>query len=163
MVSGFLTVGVFERDIAHRRSVAVLCMLCKIGCSVHPLYVHPLYGTLCTLSMVPYMYPMCQCGLHAVLWSHIGIFMLILAAEPRSTAGLLFPSQCLCGTILPTVYAIVWDWPVSRAGPMLLHWPKLLDPFLSPICVPFLIFLYIGWNCGAGVFGLIWYCVSLSL
>ena len=39
-VSGarFLTVGVFECDISHRRSVAVLCMLYKIRCnSVHPL------------------------------------------------------------------------------------------------------------------------------
>ena len=39
-VSGarFLTVGVFECDIAHRRSVAVLCMLYKIRCNpVHPL------------------------------------------------------------------------------------------------------------------------------
>ena len=39
-VSGarFLTGGVFECDISHRRSVAVLCMLYKIGCnSVHPL------------------------------------------------------------------------------------------------------------------------------
>ena len=34
----FLTGGVFECDIAYRRSVAVLCMLYKIGCnSVHPL------------------------------------------------------------------------------------------------------------------------------
>ena len=39
-VSGarFLTGGVFECDIAHRRSVAVLCILYKIRCnSVHPL------------------------------------------------------------------------------------------------------------------------------
>ena len=39
-VSGarFLTWGVFECDIAHRRSLAVLCMLYKIRCnSVHPL------------------------------------------------------------------------------------------------------------------------------
>ena len=39
-VSGarFPTGGVFECDIAHRRSVAVLCMLYKIRCnSVHPL------------------------------------------------------------------------------------------------------------------------------
>ena len=39
-VSGalFLTGGVFECDIAHRRSVAVLCMLQKIRCnSMHPL------------------------------------------------------------------------------------------------------------------------------
>ena len=35
----FLTGGVFECDIAHRRSVAVLCMLYKIRCyPVHPLY-----------------------------------------------------------------------------------------------------------------------------
>ena len=39
-VSGarFLTGGVFECDIAHRRSVAVLCMLYKINCNpMHPL------------------------------------------------------------------------------------------------------------------------------
>ena len=39
-VSGarFLTWGVFECDIAHRRSVAVMCMLYKIRCNpMHPL------------------------------------------------------------------------------------------------------------------------------
>ena len=39
-VSGarFLTGGVFECDIVHRRSVAVLCMLYKIRCNpMHPL------------------------------------------------------------------------------------------------------------------------------
>ena len=39
-VSGprFLTGGVFECDIAHRRSVAVLCMLYRIRCNpMHPL------------------------------------------------------------------------------------------------------------------------------
>ena len=44
VVSGasFLTGGVFECDIAHRRSVAVLCMLYKIGCNpMHPLYDAP--------------------------------------------------------------------------------------------------------------------------
>ena len=43
-VSGgqFLTGGVFECDISHRRSVAVLCMLYKIRCNL----VHPLYGAL---------------------------------------------------------------------------------------------------------------------
>ena len=41
VVSGvnFLTVGVFECDLAHRRSVAVLFMLYKIRCNpIHPLY-----------------------------------------------------------------------------------------------------------------------------
>ena len=43
-VSGarFLTGGVFECDISHRRSVAVLCMLYNIRCNT----VHPLYGAL---------------------------------------------------------------------------------------------------------------------
>ena len=38
----FLTGGVFECDRAHRRSVAVLCMLYKIRCNS----MHPLYGAL---------------------------------------------------------------------------------------------------------------------
>ena len=48
-VSGasFLTGGVVECDLAHRRSVAVLCMLYKIKCN--PMY--PLYGAL----PVPYV------------------------------------------------------------------------------------------------------------
>ena len=43
-VSGarFLTLGVFECDISHRRSVAVLCMLYKISCNP----VHPVNGAL---------------------------------------------------------------------------------------------------------------------
>ena len=43
-VSGarFLTGGVFECDIAHRRSVAVICMLYKIRCKA----MHPLNGAL---------------------------------------------------------------------------------------------------------------------
>ena len=87
--------------------------------------------TQCTLLMVLYLDRMCQCGLQAVLWSHIGTLMHRLAAEPCSTAGLLFPSRCPSGTILLTPYLMVWDWRVSRAGPMLLYWPKLLYPFYS--------------------------------
>ena len=102
-VGRFLTGGVFECDIVHRRSVAVLCML----------------YTRCTLLMVLYLNHMCQCGLHAVVWSHIGTLMHRLAAEPRSTALLLFLSLCPSGTILLTPYSMVWDWRVSRAGPML--------------------------------------------
>ena len=49
VVSGaiFLTRGVFECDLAHRRSVAVLCMLYNIRCNP----MHPLYGAL----PVPYV------------------------------------------------------------------------------------------------------------
>ena len=38
----FLTGGVFESDIAHRRSVLVLCMLYKLRC--HPM--RPLNGAV---------------------------------------------------------------------------------------------------------------------
>ena len=65
----FLTVGVFECDISHRRSVAVLCMLYKIRCNpVHPLngalpalYV-PVWVTCCALVAHRYTYvpPRCR-------------------------------------------------------------------------------------------------------
>ena len=74
--------------------------------------------TPCTRLMMRYLDRMCQCLLHAVSWSHVGIPMRHLAAEPRSTAGLLFPSQCPSGTFLLTPYSMVWDWRVSRTGPM---------------------------------------------
>ena len=96
-VSGarFLTGGVLECDISHRRSVAVLCMLYKIRCNL----VHPLNGAL----PGPYV----PDRLHAVLWLHIGTLMHRLAAEPCSTEGLLFSSRCPSGTILLTPYSMV--------------------------------------------------------
>ena len=120
--------------------------------------------------MVLYLDRMCQRGLHAVLWSHIGTLMHRLALEYSctarrescSTARLLFPSRCPSGMILLTPYSMVWDWRVSRAGPMLLYWPELLYPYYSLLLFfPFLFFLSIGWYCEAGVFGLIG-CISLS-
>ena len=82
-VSGarFLTGGVFECEITHRRSVAVLCMLYKIRCN----QVHPLNGAL----PVPYVPVRVTRGALVAhrLWSHR------LAAEPCSTAGFLFPSR----------------------------------------------------------------------
>ena len=72
--------------------------------------------TRCTRLMMRYLDRMCQCGLHAVPWSDIGILMRHLAAETRSTTGLLFTSQCPSGTILLTTYSMVWDWRVPRAG-----------------------------------------------
>ena len=58
-----------------------------------------------------------------------GILMHLLAAEPLSPAGSLFLSQCPCGTILLTLYSMVFDLRVSRAGLMLFYWPKLLYSF----------------------------------
>ena len=117
--AGFLTGGVLECDISYRRSVVVLCILYKIR--YNPM--HPLNGAL----PGPYV----PVRLHSVPWSHIGILMSHLPAEPRRTAGLLFPSQCPSGTILLTPYSMVWDWRVSRAEPMLFYWPKLLNPYYN--------------------------------
>ena len=94
----FLTGGVFECDIAHRRSVAVLCMLYKIMCNP----VHPLNGAL------------------PILYVPVRVTRGRLVAL-RSIAGILFPSQCPSGTILLTPYSMVWDWRISRAGPMLFY------------------------------------------
>ena len=82
----------------------------------------------CTRLMMRYVGRMCQCGLHEVPWSHIGTLMRHLAC---STAGHLFPSQCSSGMILLTPYSMVLDWRVSRAGPMLFYWPKLLYSYYS--------------------------------
>ena len=52
-------------------------------------------------------------------------------------------SQCPSVTILLSQYSMVWDWRVSRAGPMLFYWPKLLYPYYSPLLFfPFLIPVY---------------------
>ena len=118
--------------------------------------------TRCTLLMVLYLDRMCQCGLHAVLWSHIGTLMHRLAAEPRSASGLLFPSRCPCGMILLTPYSMVSDWRVSRAGPMLFIGLRCSIASLIFYSFSLLFLLFIGWYCGTGVFGLIG-CISLSL
>ena len=82
----------------------------------------------CTIFMVLYVGRMCERGLHAVLWSHIRIPIRFLAAEPRSIVEPLFLSQCPCGTILLTLYSMVWDWRVSRAGPIFFIGLAVLHP-----------------------------------
>ena len=102
-------------DLAHRRSVAVLCMLYKIRCNP--------------------MFPLS--GVHAVLRSHIGTLMRLLAAEPRRKAGHLFPCQYLYLNILVTQYSTVWDWRVSRTGPVPFYWPSCSLPFWAPTVFTF--------------------------
>ena len=139
----FLTGGVFKCDIAHRRSVAILCMLHKIRCNP----VHPLNGAL----PGPYVPVRVTRG---ALVAHRYTY-----APPRCRCREPPRSQCTSGTILLTPYLMVWDWRVSRVGPMLFYWPKLFYP--SSTIFPYLFYRSIGWYCGAGVFGLIG-CVSLS-
>ena len=137
----FLTGGVFECDIADRRSVEVLCMLYKIRCKP----MHPHNGAL----HGPYV----PCGLHAVLFLHLGILMSRLAEGPRNPAGFLFPSQCPSGTILLTPYSMVWDRRVSRAGPMPLCCPKLLYSYYSLLLSIRFSSLSMGWYSAVGNLG----------
>ena len=78
-VSGarFLTGGVFECDIAHHRSLAVLCLLYKIRCKA----MHPPNDAL----PGPYVPVRVTRG---VLVTHRYTY-----APPRSIAGLLFSSR----------------------------------------------------------------------
>ena len=110
--------------------------------------------------MVLYLSLLCRCVLQAVLWSYIGTPMCLLAAEPRSTAGLLFLCQYLCGTILGTPYSMVWDLRVSREGPMPFICLATCSIFLF-YCFAFFFFYYTSWYCGVWVLGLIG-CESLS-
>ena len=115
-VSGarFLTRGVFEYDIAHRRPVAVLCILYEIR--YNP--VHPLNDAL----PGPYV---------SVRVTRGAMVAHRYTGEPRSTAGLLFHPQCPSVMILLTPFSMAWDWRVSRAGPMLFYWLQLLYPEYS--------------------------------
>ena len=114
----FLTGDVFEFDLVHHRSVAVLCMLFKIRCN----QMHPLYGGL------PEPYVPVRVT-HGAVISHRYTYKRLFAAEPRSTPGLLFYCQYHCVTILVTQYSIVFDWRVSSAGPIPLQWPSCSLPF----------------------------------
>ena len=141
--ASFLTGGVFECDLAHRRSVAVLCILYKI----RYYQMHPLYGAL---SM--------PCVSVRVTRSTV-IAHRYTYAPPRCR-----PSQYLRTFIRPTVslsndlgdqYSMVRDLRVSRAGPMPFYWPIISLPFCLLLFSPSLFFHSIGWYCGAGVSGLI--------
>ena len=131
VVSGacFIAGGVLNCNLSHRRSVAMLCMLCKIRCNP----MHPLCGAL----PVTYVPARVTCG---TLIAHRYTY-----APPRcSTAGLLFHSQYLSGTIWLTSYSMVWDWRVSRAGPMSFCWPSCFLLFCLQLFSISLLFLYVG-------------------
>ena len=121
----------FECDLAHRRSVSVLCMLYKIRCT--PL--HPLYGAL----PVPYVPVWFTRG--AVI--DIGTLMRLLAADPRSIARLLFQFLISLWNDLSDPYPILWDWLVSRERPMHFNWPSSSLPFVCS-CFSFLFSIIFG-------------------
>ena len=111
-VCGFLTRDVFECDLAHRRSVAVLCMLYKIRCNP----MHPLYGAL----PVPYVPVRVTCG---VVIAHRYTY-----APPCCRTSqyrqIFIPLSVSLWNDLSVPMFDVWDWRVSRAGTMPFYWPR---------------------------------------
>ena len=77
----FLTGAVFECDIAHRRYFAVLCMQYKI--MYNSTHAPSIWWSTWTVPV----------RVQAELLSRIGILLSFLAAEPRSTIGLLLSSR----------------------------------------------------------------------
>ena len=112
--AGFLAGCVSDCNLAHRRSVAELCMLFTIR--INPM--HPLSGAL-PLPNVPTL-------LLVVLWLLMGTRSRLLVVGLLIIAEPLCPSRCLFGTFLATLCLMVWDWRVSRAEPMLSCWQDLL-------------------------------------
>ena len=86
-----------------------------------------------------YLCLMCQSGLHAVLWSHIGILLRLPAAEPCRTFIPL--SVSLWNDLVDPVFDGV-GWRVSRAGPMPFCWPSCSLLFCLQLFSLSLFFLY---------------------
>ena len=133
-VAVFLADGVLECNLAHRRSVAVLCRLFKIRV------------TQCILRAVHCLCRMCRRVLLVVLWLLIGTRLRFLAVLLLTTVESSCPSQCLFGTIFMTPDFMVWDWLVLRAEPMLSCWPNLLFLFVSYNFLVFFIHGLVVWG-----------------
>ena len=120
-VSGarFLTGVVFQCDISHRRSVAVLCMLYKIRCN----QVRPLNGAL----PGPYVPARVTRG---ALVAHRYTYAQFRCRTLQYSRTFIPFSVSLWNDLACSVFDGV-GLAVSRAGPMLLYWPKLLYPNYS--------------------------------
>ena len=79
--------------------------------------------------MEHYLSRMCQYWLQAVLWSHIGILMRLLAAQLRSTSGILLSLSVSLWNDLadPVIDAVGLAGFMSNV--IFFHWPKLLAFF----------------------------------
>ena len=89
-----------------------------------------------------YLCLMCQSGLQAVLWSHIGIFLRLPRCRTSQYRRTFILSQYLSGKIWLTPYLMLWDWRVSRAGPMPCCWPCCSLLFCLQLVSLSLFFLY---------------------
>ena len=120
-VSGarFLTRGVFECDIAHRRSVAVLCMLYKIRCDPMHHLNGALPGPYVSVRVIrsglvahrwTYVPPRCRSSQYRMIFIHLSVSLWNDLADP------VFDGVGLAG---------------FKGRPNAFHWLKLLYPFYS--------------------------------
>ena len=139
--AGFLAGGVLDCNLAHRRSVAELCMLFKIKSNA----MLPLSGAL----PLPYVPARVTRG---ALVAHRHSF-----ATPRCRTSqylrTFVPLSVSLWNDLSDLCLMVWDWRVSRAEPMLSCWHNLF--FLFRLLLFYLLLTSMGWLCGVGVFRLI--------
>ena len=129
VVSGasLLTEGVFECDIAHRRSVAVLCMLYKIGYN----WMRPLYRALPGPYVPSTGYTRC--------FGRTSVHLCPSSPKNSQYRRTLLACQYRCGTIGMG----------SKTGQMSSCWPSCFLTCLSPTVFPF--FSFILW---VGILGL---------
>ena len=128
VVSGvsFLSMDVFDCDLAHRRSVAVLCMLYKIRCNpMHPLccaFPVPVRVTRGAVIAHRFTYvpPRCRTSQYRLTFIHLSVSLWNDLSDP------LFDSVGLAGF-------------KSRADAFLLAY--LLAHFLAPAIFPFSSFI----------------------
>ena len=139
--AGFITGGVLECNLAHRRFVAELCMLFKI--KSNPM--HPLISSL----PLPYVPARVTRG---ALVAHRHSFEPpnCWTSQYRRT---FVPLSVYLWNDLRDSLLMVWDSRVSRAEPMFSCWHDLL--FLFYLLLFYLFLPSICWWCGVGVFGLI--------
>ena len=132
VVSGacFIAGGVLNCDLFHRLSVAVLCMLYKIRCNPK----HPLCGVL----PVPYVPVRVTRG---ALIAH-----RYTIAPPRCRTSqyrrTFIPLPVSLWNDLVAPYLMVWDWRISRSGPMPFCWPSCSFLFCLQLFSLSLLFLY---------------------
>ena len=133
----FLAGGVYNCNLGHWRSVAVLCMLSKI--KSNPM--HPLSSSL----------PL-PCGPASVsrraLVAHRHSFAPPCCRIPQYRR-IFVPSHCFCGTILMILCLMVWNWRVLRAELQCLLVGLICSFFFSPKMFSFSSFQWLvvyGWG-----------------
>ena len=129
----FLTGGVFECDVAHRRSVAVLYMLYKIRCNP----MHPLNGAL----PGPYVLVRVTCGALVCTSVYLCAALLLSLAVSQDQCPAVSVSRW--NDLADPVFDVEDCW-VSTAG-LMFFFPQLLYRYYLPIFSPFSSFcLYVG-------------------